>query len=146
MRGLIVVGVTALILAGCATTPVSLGDATAVPAERIFAQASGAAKDWPRITVVRDSGYLASGCDFGFYLDGRLAARMAVGERFSIEVPPGEHILGAAIVGRALCSFGEDQRREIASIVQPGEKKVYRISARSDGGVLIEPTTMLQAR
>jgi len=146
MRVLLGVGAVVVMLAGCATTPIPLVDAKPVPPNRIFTQTSISARDTSSITVVRDIGYLGAGCDFGFYLDGRLVARLAAGERLSLDVSPGEYILGAATVGRALCSQGEDQRREIASIVKAGDKKIYRISARTDGGIAIEPTTMLGGR
>ena len=146
MKGILCVGIVAGALTACGTSPVLISEATVVPAERIFIQTPHAEKGWPKITVVRDSGFRASGCDFGFYLDGKVAAHLAVAERVSFYVAPGEHILGAASVGRGLCALDGDQRREIATSLVSGDSKVYRISFRSEGGIAIEPTTMLQSR
>lgn len=131
-----------LILTGCGTSPIQVSDATPVPTSRIDAELSKPGADSAKVTVVRDSGLLGGGCLFGFYVDGKLIARLDTSERHSVELPAGEHVLGAAAVGRALCS-GENRRREVATILKPGDSKVYRMSVEQGMGLTIQPSTML---
>ncbi|MDR6394656.1 hypothetical protein [Herbaspirillum seropedicae] len=132
----------AVALAGCATSPVPMTEARDVPPERVDKSLPQAASPFGTITVVRDSGFLGQGCYFGLYIDGELVARLANSERHTVTLPAGEHILGTAAVGRVLCAR-EDERRETATIIKPGEHKIYRISARPSGEISIDPTTML---
>lgn len=80
-------------LAACATTPIPITKASAVPAERIFVPTTTAGPAAKAI-FVRDTGLLGSGVFHHLYINGKLAASLDGGEKIEIRLPPGEYIFG----------------------------------------------------
>jgi len=130
----------AALLAGCATSPVPIKNAVAVPPERVLAYQ----KDVPgtgTLSVTRDSGHTGSLCSVGLFVDGKVAALLKPGERVSLHVPAGSVVVGAAYQGSGICGMGAD-RQEREAIVSGGKVKNYRISTSGDGALDILPTTL----
>jgi hypothetical protein len=130
----------AALLAGCATSPVPIKNAVAVPPERVLAYQ----KDVPgtgTLSVTRDSGHTGSLCSVGLFVDGKVAALLKPGERVSLHVPAGSVVVGAAYQGSGICGMGAD-RQEREAIVSGGKVKNYRISTSGDGVLDILPTTL----
>lgn len=130
----------AALLAGCATSPVPIKNAVAVPPERVLAYQ----KEVPgtgTLSVTRDSGHTGSLCSVGLFVDGKVAALLKPGERVSLHVPAGSVVVGAAYQGSGICGMGAD-RQEREAIVSGGKVKNYRISTSGDGALDILPTTL----
>lgn len=135
MRILIAAAAVAM-LTGCASTAISVRDAKPVPADEIYAFQSKPSGESGKITVVRDSGAVGSGCDIVVYVDGRKAAKIGTGQRATFYLPPGSPNLGAGLTGSGLCAGAAI--RTIAATVQPGKESLYRISG-DIGGFYIGP-------
>ena len=93
----LIAAVAVVMLAGCASTAISVRDAKPVPADEIYAFQSKPSGESGKITVVRDSGAVGSGCDIVVYVDGRKAAKIGTGQRATFYLPPGsvriDHLL-----------------------------------------------------
>lgn len=130
MRILIGAVVVAM-LAGCASSAISVRDASPVPADEIYAFQNKPTGESGRITVVRDSGAIGSGCDIVVYVEGRKAAKVGTGQRATFYLPPGSPTLGAGLAGSGLCAGAAI--RTIAATVIPGKESIYRISGDMAG-------------
>ena len=130
MRILIAAAAVAM-LAGCASSAISVRDAEPVPADELYAFQSKPAGESGKITVVRDSGAVGSGCDIVVYVDGRRAAKIGTGQRATFYLPPGSPNLGAGLAGSGLCAGAAI--RTIAATVHPGKESLYRISGDMAG-------------
>ena len=132
---------TALALAGCATQAPKQSQIKPVPADRVLAYQSAGDGD-ATIIVTRDVGFTGGGCFAGLYLDGTLVAKLDTGERASLYVPSGRHVIGTWNVGKALCGYREGKdRRETDATLKPGETRKFRILI-GNAGVEITPTTL----
>lgn len=128
-------GVAAVALLGaCATQPMPVAEASAVPAERVLWAQPGDAG----IVVVRDRGFLGSACHVLFSVNGQPAARVAAGERVDLRVPSGELRLSVAYDGQkdVLCTIGRADyvmTREFS--IARAQTKGFRIHWAGDGGL-----------
>lgn len=137
----IFVAAAALALAGCATHVPKPNQVRPVPSERALAFQSPSDGD-ASIIVTRDAGFVGGGCYAGLYLDGDLVAKMDTGERATLHVPAGRHIIGTWSVGKALCGYREgEDRRETDATLKPSELRKYRILI-GNAGIEIAPTTL----
>lgn len=135
------IALTALALAGCATQAPKQSQIKPVPADRALAYQSASGGD-ATIIVTRDVGFAGGGCFAGLYLDGDLVAKMDTGERISLYLPSGRHVIGTWNVGKALCGYREGKdRRETDATLKPGETRKFRILI-GNAGVEITPTTL----
>lgn len=135
------IALTALALVGCATQAPKQSQIKSVPADRALAYQSADDGD-ATIIVTRDVGLAGSGCFAGLYLDGALVAKLDTGERASLYVPSGRHVIGTWNVGKALCGYREGKdRRETDATLKPGETRKFRILI-GNAGVEITPTTL----
>ncbi|MBK5541497.1 hypothetical protein JFV28_20485 [Pseudomonas sp. TH05] len=125
MRFLVVIVAVAM-LAGCASSAISVRDAKPVPSDEVYAFQTKPAGESGKVTVVRDSGAVGSGCDIVVYVDGRKAAKIGTGQRATFYLPPGSPSLGAGLAGSGLCAGAAI--RSIAATVQTGKESLYRIS------------------
>ncbi|KAI2693231.1 hypothetical protein [Pseudomonas sp. TNT3] len=130
MRILIGAVVFAL-LTGCASSAIPVNQAEPVPSDELYAFQSKPAGESGKLTVVRDSGAVGSGCDIVVYVDGRKAAKIGTGQRASFYLPPGTPNLGAGLAGSGLC--GGAAIRTISASVQVGKENLYRISGDMAG-------------
>lgn len=136
----IVIALTVLALAGCATKPVAPNLARDVPADRAITHQSPISGGG-MITVVRDKGMTGSGCYAGVFVNGELAAKLGTAERVNIYLPVGRSILASHSVGAGLCGIELQKRGERATAVQitAGDSFTYRLALSSDGIVTLTP-------
>ena len=128
----ILIGALAVaLLAGCASTAISVRDAVPVPADEIYGFQSKPSGESGKVTVVRDSGAVGSGCDIVVYVDGRKAAKIGTGQRATFNLPSGTTNLGAGLAGSGLCAGAAI--RTIAATVRSGKESLYRISGDMAG-------------
>lgn len=140
MKKLFIAIATCLILVGCATQAVKISDAKNVPDDRVFFKneaGDGAAE----VVIIRDSGFMSSGCYIQLFIDGNLSASIDPSEKVSFKVKEGRHMFGATTQGsKGLCNFGDGmQEREFA--LNSGEKRYYRAFIDANGLPMIIPTT-----
>ncbi|PZP58026.1 MAG: hypothetical protein DI597_20240 [Pseudoxanthomonas spadix] len=130
------------VLAGCATHPVDLKDAKPVTADRIFAFKEGDQAATGKVIVVRDLGATGSLCPMAFYVDATLAAQLYRGEVVSLQVPAGDHILGAGPAGKGMCSWNNEaaHRRELSVTITASGTSKIRLGMNQGGVIEITPT------
>ena len=133
---ILIAAVAVAMLAGCASSAISVRDAKPVPTDELYAFQSKPSGESGKVTVVRDSGAVGSGCDIVVYVDGRKAAKIGTGQRATFFLPPGSPSLGAGLAGSGLCAGAAI--RTIAATVLPGKESLYRISG-DIGGFYIGP-------
>jgi hypothetical protein len=128
-------------LAGCATHAPRPSEIREAPTDRVFAFHGAAAGD-ATLVVTRDMGFAGSGCYMGVFVDGKEAAKLGTGERVTLHVPAGHHVLGTWQSGKALCSYrnGKDRRETDASVAS-NETRKFRILLDASS-LQIEPTSL----
>jgi hypothetical protein len=85
---------------------------------------------------------MGGGCLLGLYVDGKLAGTFEAGETATFVLPAKTHLLGTAFPpGRGMCAPHSGERRELETVLAPGEIKYYRIVVREGDGAALEPTT-----
>lgn len=84
------VAVIALSLSGCATEAVLPSQAKQAPQERLLKFQNQIEGEQAKLIVVRDKGYLGSGCFVGVYLNQEKAAILDPGEKAEFYLKPGE--------------------------------------------------------
>lgn len=131
MHRIIAAGVLLLALGGCTTSPLPIADARPVPADHIYAFKGQGTNETGYLTVFRDDGFVGSGCDVVFYIDGQRAAKIGPGQRASFNLPAGEVNLGTGLAESGLCSGAAI--KTIASSIKPGREVIYRITGDMQG-------------
>lgn len=119
------------LLAGCATSATPVQQAEPVPQDELYAFQTKTEAESGRLTVIRDSGALGSGCDIVVYIDGAKAAKVGSGQRATFYLQPGQPNLGIGLAGSGLC--GGMAVRSITGRVQAGQESLYRISGDMSG-------------
>ncbi|PYD06805.1 hypothetical protein DND90_21720 [Pseudomonas syringae pv. maculicola] len=122
---------TASVMAGCSTSPVSVDKADPIPQSRLHGFSKPAES---QLVVTRDSGLYGSGVNYSLYIDGKLAADFASGEVAKFGISPGRHVLGI----EPSTVFGGSQHESEIN-VKPGEVIRRRISL-DGGGFYLTPT------
>ncbi|WP_223535574.1 hypothetical protein [Pseudomonas sp. GL-B-16] len=128
---LIVGALAVVLLAGCATSPMSAKNAEPVPSDELYGFQSKSTNTSSRITVVRDGGFVGSGCDLVFYIEGRRAAKIGPGQRATFYVEPGTVNLGTGLAESGLCSGAAI--RTISANLKPDTESQFRISGDMSG-------------
>lgn len=119
------------LLTGCATSATPVQKAEPVPQDELYAFQAKPTAESGRLTVIRDSGALGSGCDIVVYIDGAKAAKVGSGQRATFYLQPGQPNLGIGLAGSGLC--GGMAVRSITGRVEAGEESLYRISGDMSG-------------
>jgi hypothetical protein len=119
------------LLAGCSSNPISVNDAVQAPRDEIYAFQTKLAGPSAKLTLVRDGGVNASGCDFVIYIDGRKAGKLGSGEKASFYVAPGPINIGAGVSGSGLC-VGQSIKT-VAATAQPNQQIIYRVGSDMSG-------------
>jgi hypothetical protein len=87
--------ITAAVLAGCASTPMTADQAVSVPVERVLDRSLLVAQPGHgRVTVLREKDFGGAICDNRVFVDARPVADLRTGEKLVIYLPPGDHIFG----------------------------------------------------
>lgn len=139
MKNIVLSATLMCALSACSTSPVSVSDAK--PSSKVYAFQINPTGPYGSLTVVRDSGFVSSGCDMAIYIDGQLAAKLATKEKATFKIPAGEVVVGAGVTGSGLCSTAA-QRREREVTIQAGQSKRYRVFTSSEADVDLLPTTL----
>ncbi|MCU8044391.1 MULTISPECIES: hypothetical protein [unclassified Shewanella] len=124
------------VLSGCATSEVSVETAKQVPNERLFIKnnVDGNAV----ITIIRDSGFLGSGCNINVFINEELAATLDVSEKATFNVKAGEMFLGLQLTGSGLCISSSLRQSETS--IKKGQHKIYRVALEPSGSMAILPS------
>lgn len=128
MYRILILAISFLLLVGCASTPVNTSTAKKIPDERHLAFKPTPKS--PNLVIFRDEGFAGSGCYLGFYIDGKLAARIDTGEYAEFYVESGKRILERNFdpQGRGLCGMGGGgQAAQQGTIIRDGEIKKLRL-------------------
>jgi hypothetical protein len=103
-----------------------VSEARPVPANQMYAFKSQDSKDPGRLTILRDDGFVGSGCDVVFYIDGQRAAKIGPGQKASFVLPAGEVNLGTGLAESGLCAGVAI--KTVAANIKSGKEVIYRIS------------------
>ena len=121
----------------CATQPVSIYQASAVPSSRILApQLLSQAQYTGSLIIKRDTGFMGSACTIRVFVNAVPVADLAPSEKVEIFVPLGEHIISAAPTG-TLCGGGTS---EAAVVIRPESQKILRIASGQSGDIHVQPS------
>lgn len=127
----------ALSIVACATQPVSIHQASAVPPARILApQWLSQAQYTGSLIIKRDTGFMGSACTIRVFIDAVPVADLAPSEKVELFVPFGEHVVGATSNG-VLCGGGTS---EAAVVVRPESQKILRIASGQSGDIHLQPS------
>jgi hypothetical protein len=125
-----------LALVACATQPVSIRQASAVPSSRILApQWLSQARYTGSLVIKRDAGFMGSACTIRVFVDAVPVADLAPSEKVELFVPLGEHIVGATSNG--ICGGGTSEE---AVVVRPERQKILRIASGQSGDIHLQPS------
>jgi hypothetical protein len=127
-----------LSLTACATTPVTIHQATAVPDSRILApQLLAAAANTGSLVVKRDSGFMGSACTIRVFVDAVPVADLGPSEKIELFVPLGEHSVVVSSTAM-LCGGGTS---ETAVVVMPERQRILRIASGQSGDIFLQPSS-----
>ena len=130
--------IVALSLAACATSPVSIHQASLVPSSRMLAPqlvSQVQAQPTGSLIVKRDSGLMGSACTIRVFVDAVPVADLAPSEKVELFVPSGEHIVG--VTSNGICGGGV---AEAAVVIFPERQKILRIASGQSGDIYLQPT------
>jgi hypothetical protein len=126
----------ALSLTACATQPVTIYQASAVPSSRILApQWLSQAPYTGSLIIKRDKGFMGSACTIRVFIDAVPVADLAPSEKVELFVALGEHVIGATSNG--ICGGGAS---EAAVVISPERQKILRIASGQSGDIYLQPS------
>ena len=123
-------------LTACATTPLTVDQASAVPSSRILAPQLVTQRANTGILVVkRDSGFMGSACTIRVFLDAVPVADLKPSEKVELYVPLGEH--SVVVTSNGICGGGTS---EAAVVVMPERQRILRIASGQSGDIYLQPS------
>ncbi|HHX8265426.1 TPA: hypothetical protein ACVOYJ_003770 [Vibrio diabolicus] len=123
-------------LSGCATTPVSIGNAHQISnSELLTEKFSNETNKTASLVIKRDKGFMGSACASRIYINGIAFADLDTSEYAVANVPAGRHIISAQPNG--ICAGGLS---EIEAVLVSGEQRTYRVGMGTNGDYFIVPT------
>ena len=129
--------VLAVSLTACATSPVTINQASPVPSARILApQLLSQAQYTGSLVIKRDSGFMGSACTVRIFLGALPVADLAPSEKVEIFVPIGEHIV-VATSNSSFCGGGVS---EAAVVIAPERQKILRVASGQSGDIHLQPS------
>jgi|SRR5438132_4912114 len=127
----------ALSLTACATRPVSIYQASAVPSSRILApQWLSPAPYTGSLIIKRDSGFMGSACTVRVFIDAVPVADLAPSEKVELFIALGEHVVGATSAS-SFCGGGAS---EAAVVIKPERENILRIASGQSGDIHLQPS------
>ncbi|HDS1149633.1 TPA: hypothetical protein QDZ66_000343 [Pluralibacter gergoviae] len=123
-------------LAGCSTTPVSPKAAKEVPAVIKYQKN----ENKTALTIIRDKGFIAGGCEITIYINGDQLANLDTSEKVTAYVDPGEVIIGAGFIGSGLCHGPE--RKERSFTIKSNTPRYFRVFIDQSANVDILASTI----
>ena len=128
--------IAALLLAGCATTPVSTSGAQSVPPTRVLNASFLQRRDGHgEVVIKRDEGFIGSACNTRIFANAVAVAEIAPGEKVVFYLPEGEQMVAAKAAG--ICAGG---LVEAKVLVSRSRSSIFRVSYGSNGEFSIQPT------
>lgn len=124
-------------LTGCATQAVLPSQAKFAPKERLLKYQASINSDDATLIVVRDKGFLGSGCFTGVYLNNEKSAVLDPGEKAVFHLPAGEWSVAMKGEGKACISDSVPVGSYIH--LKNGETKAVRLFADPSGNVDVKP-------
>lgn len=126
-----------LTVSGCATEAVLPSQAKPAPAERVLKYQKPLTPNDATLIVVRDKGYLGSGCFTGVYLNNEKAAVLDPGEKATFRLHAGEW--SVAIKGEGKLCVADAV--PVGNYVQlkEGQTKAVRLFADPSGNIDVKP-------
>lgn len=133
----LLLALTILGISGCATEAVLPSQAKQAPNERLIKYQQPIKSNSATLVVVRDKGYLGSGCFTGVYLNNEKAAVLDPGEKATFYLSPGEWSVAIKGEGKMCMSDAVP----VGSYIQlkDGETKAVRLFADPSGNVDVKP-------
>ena len=128
---------TIMATSGCATQAVLPSKAKEAPPERIYLFQNKTDQANASLIVVRDSGYLGSGCFTAVYINGKKAALLEPSEKAEFYLPAGGVSLGMKGEGKLCISDAVPSMRDFT--LTPYSVKAVRLFADPSGNVDIKP-------
>ena len=133
----ILVVFVALSLVACATSPVAIHQAAAVPSSRILAPQWLTQAPYTGILVIkRDGGFMGSACAVRVFVGAVPVADLAPSEKVELYIPLGEHVV-AATSNSSFCGGGVS---EAGVVISPERQKILRIASGQSGDIHIQPS------
>jgi len=127
----------ALWVTACATSPVAVHEASAVPSSRILApQLLAQAQYTGSLIIKRDDGFMGSACAVRVFVGALPVADLAPSEKVEIFVPLGEHVV-AATSSSSFCGGGV---AEAAVVITPERRRILRIAGGQSGDIHLQPS------
>lgn len=134
MKNVLTITALSILLAGCASTPVSNRDAK--PSSKILSDAfSQKQVGHASLIVKRDTGFGGSACSSRVYLNGVAVVDLDTGEYYKAYIQPGDYIISAQPNG--VCGGG---LHETTIRATENQNLTYRIGYGSNGDYFIVPT------
>ena len=125
-----------LSLAACATTPLTINQAAAVPETRILApQLLAQASNTGSLVVKRDSGFMGSACTIRVFVDAVPVADLKSAEKVELFVALGEH--SVVETSNGICGGGTS---EAAVVIMPERQRILRIASGQSGDIFLQPS------
>lgn len=119
MRAILVV---AMLMTGCATAPTPIADARPTHQERIYYRAPEG-KSLATTVFIRDTGLAGSAIYQNLIINEERAASIDVGEKTTLQLPPGEYVLAVSPTDL----FGNSAPFAIDQKLEAGKTYYYRI-------------------
>jgi len=126
-----------LSLTACATSPVTIQQASAIPGSRILApQLVSQTSNTGSLIVKRDSGFMGSACTIRVFVDAVPVADLAPSEKVELFVALGEHSVVVSPNG-IFCGGGTS---EAAVVIMPERQRILRIASGQSGDIFLQPS------
>lgn len=124
------------LLSSCSSVPMSTDATPPIASAQVMApELLTPSPDAFNLIVKRDAGVVGSPCAAHLFLDGRKVADLGSGEKVSLYLRPGVHIVGTQLGG--LCPGGSPEAEVVGAA---GETRVYRIQVDVNAAIRIGPT------
>ncbi len=123
--------------AACATRPLAIDQASAVPSSRVLApQWLSQAPYTGSLVIKRDSGFMGSACTVRVFVDAVPVADLGPAEKVEVFIALGEHIVGVAPNG-TFCGGGVS---EAEVVISAERQKILRIASGQSGDIYLQPS------
>jgi hypothetical protein len=127
----------ALSLTACATQPISIYQASAVPSSRILApQLLSQAQFTGSLIIKRDTGFMGSACTIRVFVNRVPVADLAPSEKIELFIPLGEYVVSATPTD-IFCGGGTS---EAAVVIRPESQRILRIASGQSGDIHLQPS------
>jgi hypothetical protein len=121
----------------CATRPIAIYQASAVPSSRVLVpQWLSEGPYTGSLIIKRDAGFMGSACTVRVFVDAVPVADLGPAEKVELFVALGEHVVGAASTG-TFCGGGVS---EAAVVVRAESQRILRIASGQSGDLYLQPS------